>query len=114
MPVKKTVIKVEDGEGEVQADKGQDSKEAAGAGREQRRLLRPCDTFRKSLGGSCKGTGAVFSKDGFKRMKVMALEQPCAKLQRQELKVEAYKATLRRRDVESNVTTRCTMHNGMT
>jgi hypothetical protein len=47
-------------------------------------------------------------------MKVMALEQPCAKLQRQELKVEAYKATLRRRDVESNVTTRCTMHNGMT
>jgi hypothetical protein len=42
-------------------------------------LLRPCDTFRKSLGGSCKGTGAVFSKDGFERMKVMALEQPCAK-----------------------------------
>ncbi len=35
MSVKKTVIKVEDGEGEVQADKGQDSKEAAGAGREQ-------------------------------------------------------------------------------
>ena len=82
-------------------------------------LLRPCDTFRKSLGGSCKGTGAVFSKDGFERVKVMALEQPCAELQRQELQAEAYKATLRRggggaRDVESNATTRCTMHNGMT